>query len=193
MNNFNIKRQKLLIQLSFTFLTLISLNACIDDHSKKAEQSEIIEIKVDISKSIERSEFVHKVYNYISDIDFIKLETTEHHVINRIEKMLLHKNKLIIMQEISNPILIFNSDGSLYKSIDQFGKGPNEMQEVRDIIIIDDNIAVLDYNKIQYCNSNYEIEKSESIINTFSAEEFINPLKFYRDDHFTYLWSGSLG
>lgn len=179
--------------LSFILIILILSNACNYEVSQEEKQSQVNEITVDISKSIDRNEFIHEVYAYISDIDFIKLETPEKNVIKRIEKMLLHKNKFIIMQDLTSPILIFNNDGSFHQSIDQFGKGPNELYEIRDIVITHDNLAILDYNKIHYCNQNFEILKSELITDNISPKEFINPLKFHFDNHFTYLWSGSLG
>ncbi len=179
--------------LSFILTILILSNACNYEVSHEEKQSQVNEITVDISKSIDRNEFIHEVYAYISDIEFIKLETPEKNVIKRIEKMLLHKNKFIIMQDLTSPILIFSNDGSFHKSIDQFGKGPSELYEIRDIVITHDNLAILDYNKIHYCSQNYEILKSELITDNISPEEFINPLKFHKDNHYTYLWSGSLG
>ncbi|MDD4439129.1 MAG: 6-bladed beta-propeller, partial [Tissierellia bacterium] len=179
--------------LSFILTILILSNACNHEVSHEEKQSQVNEITVDISKSVDRNEFIHEVYAYISDIEFIKLETPEKNVIKRIEKMLLHKNKFIIMQDLTSPILIFSNDGSFHKSIDQFGKGPGELYEIRDIVITHDNLAILDYNKIHYCSQNYEILKSELITDNISREEFINPLKFHKDNHYTYLWSGSLG
>jgi hypothetical protein len=78
----------------------------------------------------------------VTDLKYIYLKTKE--PIGYIDKVIIHKNRIIISDRISEQIFIFDMDGNLIKIISDKGGGPKEYRGLGDIAGYNENIIVGD-------------------------------------------------
>lgn len=104
----------------------------------------------------------------VSDIRFIRLETTENNLISRIDRLLFTNGKIIVVDLFSSKsIHIFDESGKHINRISHLGNGPQEYLTITDVDITPDGlIAIKDNFKdvILYYNSDGIFVKKEEII-----------------------------
>ena len=104
----------------------------------------------------------------ISDIRFIKLETKENNLVGNVDKMLIHDDKIIVVDRYnSKSIHVFNEMGKHISRISNVGNGPHEYLTITDVDITPSGlIAIKDNYKdvILYFNTNGTFEKKEEIM-----------------------------
>lgn len=84
-----------------------------------------------------------------SNVDFLLLETTSECLISYIRDVKF-KDSLIIVNDNSKRLLVFNDKGKFCYAVGQRGEGPGDYLEVRDFFIRNDGvIEVLDFTKIE--------------------------------------------
>ena len=77
-------------------------------------------------------------------IDYIQLETTPESLIGRIGKIQIKDNKMYILDELTESILVFNISGQFIRRIGTKGRGPGEYISIRDFALCDSVILVRD-------------------------------------------------
>lgn len=107
---------------------------------------------------------IDSVSNYFSDYKIIPLETNENSLIKRIDRLIIHENKIYILDQDLKSIFMFNENGIYINKIFNVGKGPGEYVQLRDFTITDDSHIVLHssspYKLIFYdMNGKYIFEK----------------------------------
>jgi len=81
-----------------------------------------------------------KISNTCSEVDYIKLETNNKCLIGRIQRLIIHKNKIYILDSTTNSIFVFNMTGNFEFKINNVGKGSGQYTSIREF-------AVNEYNK----------------------------------------------
>jgi hypothetical protein len=86
------------------------------------------------------------VFDVFSDVQVIKLETTENNLITDIRKIEYYNSRYYILDERSQQIFCFDEDGNFVFKIDSKGKGRGEYHYITDIAIDEKNnqLVVLD-------------------------------------------------
>lgn len=104
----------------------------------------------------------------VSDIRFIRLETTENNLISRIDRLLFTNGKIIVVDLFSSKsIHIFDESGKHINRVSYLGNGPQEYLTITDVDITPDGlIAIKDNFKdiILYFNTDGNFVKKEEII-----------------------------
>ncbi|MDR0574339.1 MAG: 6-bladed beta-propeller [Tannerella sp.] len=101
----------------------------------------------------------------LSDIDIIKLETSDSCQIANIKQMIIHKEKIFVLNfPVGKNIFVFDMKGKFLHTIGSTGQGPGEYVLPHSISISDDILYVMDVaqNKIMLFDSNtYEFIRDE--------------------------------
>jgi hypothetical protein len=128
--------------------------------------------------------------------EIVVLETTDASLIKNINRLVLYKEKIIILNN-KEEILFFNNDGNFLYKINKKGRGPGEYNHIIDISIDDnndriilytDNLNLLIYNlKGEYISQITNIDKNnlyEKIIYQNNILFFYNPLNTNKQNLF---------
>ena len=89
----------------------------------------------------------------IKSIHFLPLESNDTCLITRVEDIKLN-DSLIFIDDNRYRILVFDMSGKFLYQIGNRGQGPEEYLEIRDFLIHQDTIEILDYQKIEYYSIN---------------------------------------
>ena len=81
----------------------------------------------------------------------IVLETTDDCLIGKISKIAYSNDTIIIADEQTNSIFIFDGNGKFITKIHREGRGPEEYLELGDVFVCDHHILVLDNNQKVCC------------------------------------------
>lgn len=141
-----------------SFLLLLIITLCfLFDCTNSEKKSSIIKIDNSQDYSLEKPPIDIKIpddistsqidlSSFISDIDFIPLETSDKCLIGTINKVLSDEGCYIIHDKRNNTIFRFNKDGKFINQIGVIGRGPHEYTESWDVSIdkIKKEISVLD-------------------------------------------------
>jgi len=138
----------------------------------KVKPGDIQNIEIDVNMAGDSN-----LWNMIiDDIDFIKLETNDSCVLDEIKKIVLVKDKIIILTW-KGGIYIFEKTGKLVKEITNKGKGPFELIRPMDMSISGNgNLMVLAEGKI------VEFDSSGNPLSEFFLETqngVISPINLY--------------
>jgi len=79
----------------------------------------------------------------------IKLETTEQSRIGYLKKIRYHHDRLYILDNIQNTVLVFDDKGTFLHPIGRSGEGPGEYGKAENIYIHNNDIAVVDSRGIK--------------------------------------------
>lgn len=108
----------------------------------------------------------------------VSIETTKDYVLGGIERIILHKNKLIILDRQWPSIFVVNVDnGTVETHINRKGRGPGESNIIRDIAFDDQLEQILafnDYKKLLYFDLNGTFLKEENIDGLFENISYDN-------------------
>lgn len=120
------KHVKCLFVCLFSGILFLSCN--IPDHSSSIDLS--------INQNV-------SVFDVFSDVEVIKLETSENSMISQIKRVLYYDFHYYILDMRSQQILCFANDGSFVYKIDSQGKGPGEYHYIQDFTINKENKQVV--------------------------------------------------
>lgn len=95
---------------------------------------------------LEQATMANEFSRYIDSLEVVRLEVTPESFITHIKKILLSKNKEIIVLN-STGILVFDHNGKFIRKIGNRGRGPEEYMALRDICLSNDYqyLLALDY------------------------------------------------
>lgn len=120
------------------------------------------EITINSSKQSEIKES-----DFISHIDFIKLETVDESIIGKIDKIEMDDKYIYILdRRAAKTLFVFEKNGKFVRKIGKKGKGPGEYGNIYDFVILDDGrIVILDLakNKLLFYN-NFNFTHSVKLI-----------------------------
>ncbi len=96
---------------------------------------------------------VEAINNNLGDADIIhpqgihrllKLETSKECLLGEISNIMLRDDRLFIVDNLTQSILVFNTDGVFEYKINKCGRAQNEYAELTDAYITSDNVYILD-------------------------------------------------
>ena len=83
--------------------------------------------------------------SFCESANIIRLETNKDCLIANIDKILPYKEKLYILDRVSNAIFVFEQSGKYDKTLFKVGNGPGEYVQLMDMDIADDKLFLLDF------------------------------------------------
>ena len=106
-------------------------------------QSENKYCKITLKQNVPIDEYVKSYDGYIP------LETTDESLVGNISKLLYENGKLIVVDKGNNKILVFDAaTGTFLNCVGHQGRGPKEFISLRDVVVADGKLYVLDMGKI---------------------------------------------
>ena len=87
-----------------------------------------------ITASIEQEDEI-SLFDFVSQVRLIPLETTDSSLVAHITKIITSKDKIFIYDRIQNQIFIFNREGQFISKINRKGRGPEEYMSISDLAI----------------------------------------------------------
>lgn len=125
---------------------------------------------------------------YIKIEQIIPLETISNSVFANPDKVYVLKDKMFLQDRQNRTLKVFDIAGKFLFDVGNKGKGPQEYLAVRDFMITENIIYILDYKKILCFDASNG--KFKSIINITTQE--MNPLSFLVfDSNDYYLWQSN--
>lgn len=98
-------------------------------------------IGVDLSQS--RSLVTSKLVS--DDHEIIKLETADNYLIGEISKVIVHGNRIFILDRgVAKTVFCFDRTGKFINLIGSRGGGPGEIDDPRDIEVVDNRVYLID-------------------------------------------------
>lgn len=124
-------------------------------NTQSTERKELVET-VNIEISTESNDQLFS--DYFKKISYVKLETLDSSIIGSIDKLIVKNEKIFIGDfTINNAIYVFSLQGKFIGGISNYGKGPNEYENIRDFIVSENLIEILDItNRIYRYNLKFE-------------------------------------
>lgn len=119
---------------NYVLLTLLLLPIiCSCSRNKKSSGNESSPLYI----SIKESDFdkKYKFYDIIDDVEFLPLELTDESVIGKVDKIRFYKNYILILDNKSQSIFIFDTKGKYINKISRVGSGPYEYDEINDFCV----------------------------------------------------------
>ena len=99
--------------------------------------------KIDLHQNVSIDEYVKNYDGYVP------LETTDFSLVGNIYKLLYDDGKFVVVDRTNEMILVFDAaTGKFLNRIGHQGRGPREFIYMRDAIVADGKIYILDMNKI---------------------------------------------
>jgi hypothetical protein len=132
----------------------------------------------------------HFSWDHLVTIEkIIPLETNNYSSMGNIYKGQITKNKIALLDMNSN-LMVFDLNGQFLFKIGNKGHGPGEFLHIRDFMVLDDEILILDYKRI-HCYASVDGNYLRTIILNI-RDEIFNPGNFLVFDSCRlYLWDGS--
>lgn len=159
--NNNIKTLSKMKTYIYIIIALLLVASC--SKSKEASMSEHETITIDYEEMP-----LLNTDSIISDIRFIRLETTENNLVSRIDKIFFINENIVIVDKLgSKSIHIFNKNGKYVSKVSHLGNGPQEYLNITDVDITPSGlIAIKDNYKdiLLYYNMDGEFVKKEDVL-----------------------------
>jgi len=114
-------------------LFIILFSSCVDEKKELfiPEDLETIQINLEEAKDLKMSDFV-------SDIEYIPLQTPHGRPIGSIRKFLINESYLGFYDEARKSVWVYLSDGEYVNEVEiPVGKGPGELENLEDVILTD--------------------------------------------------------
>jgi hypothetical protein len=132
------------IKSTIIFFCLLLYFACSDSGQKEKENDNQVLLKV--GKEPEK-ESVFKKYFTLETI--VPLETTDEFLMTDIRRVLLYKDKLIILDRMSGIFMVNFADGKIETQIKRIGAGPGESKVITDITFDEQTGTIMAFNDYQ--------------------------------------------
>lgn len=88
--------------------------------------------------------------NEFDSVKYVKLEMSDKCVIRNITKVHIHNNQIIIVDQSTNEIHIFDEFGKFLKSINKKGNGPGEYVALSNVSFGDSSILITDWMSLKF-------------------------------------------
>lgn len=137
------------------------LYSCTND---KKEEFIPKELKINFSGKRQ----ILKFNQYFDSARAISLETTPASLIGKISRIVYNKEKIYILDVVTNSVFIFNSTGKFLNKIHAIGSGPGKFIGLRDFSLDEENKRLILHSHRPYKLMYYSLE------GTFLSEEQLN-------------------
>ena len=137
------------VLLLFLFLSCKS-----PDSSQSVDLANVENIRVDMEEEI----FIGNFDDYFSSMEVIPLETNEHSIFGRIERISLYQDKIFILDTSTNSVIVFNNKGKFLFRLQNTGNGPKEYDSLMDFAIDRKNEQIILYADRPYRFYYYDLE-----------------------------------
>ena len=156
--------------------SLFFYSACYN--SENSEAGRVKNIYVDLTK-IENEKPLNE---YIDQVDFIRLETTDSSLIRIISNLRVADRKIYIFDGSQGCIFVFDEKGKYLFKIDRLGRGPDEYSRILAFGIDQQNVIILGLSElVLYNKDNGDFVKKIRI----TQKDFL-PVEFQVDSSFYY-------
>jgi hypothetical protein len=153
--------------------------ACQNKHQNNVLDLEII--VADIEKAKEEVDVSFLVDPNSAEI--VILETNQECLIGEVTKVHIREDKILVYDELTTSVFVFNKDGSYHSKIHALGQGPGEYPPVvNDMVILKDKVGVLlpVLNKIMFYDFEGKYIGAVSLQNTWGSTFFtFDDLKYF--------------
>lgn len=171
---------------TFTILFFFSCN------NENKEKKDYFSAQTKVINIPENLDIISHSDSTFSSISFLSLETKDECMISFIVNLKI-VDSLIYINDGFKRLLVFDSKGKFKYQIGSKGNGPGEYLEMRDYIVCNDHIEILDFKKIQTYSLSGEYIKTKHF-------DFLDPNNHCNATFFTpsplggyYLWGGTTG
>ena len=106
-------------------------------------KSDIIKLSIQSEKMNDSG----RLSEFLTDVKLIPLETTKASLIGSIDKAVIARERIYILDKKSQKLLLFNLTGKFTGQVGQMGKGPGEYVEIEDFLVDADGkkLYILDF------------------------------------------------
>lgn len=154
--------------LFILIITFSILFTSCRETTNNLENVNLQQIKVEVQEKYPVGNFE----DFFSSSKVISLESNEHSIFYNIDRLILHRDKIFVLDKKSNSILIFSNTGKFLNKICTLGKGPREYRSLYDFTIDDKSQNIILYSDRPYKLITYNIE------GVFLKEEKLNDFYF---------------
>lgn len=121
---------RIINHLWICFVFVMLFNGCRQDSKSKETNCKIL-----VSVKEKDLTIKCKFDDIIEDIDYVSLETTDESIIGQVSKVKFFKDYMIILDNQSRSIFIFDIKGKYINKISRVGSGPYEYTNINDFCI----------------------------------------------------------
>jgi hypothetical protein len=168
---------------------MLSLSCKTENRNMIISYQKIIISDYNASSNLDFDKYLSKI---VADVDIITLQTENAPQIKRIKKITNFNNKIFIYQGHSSPLFVYDRNGNYIQSIAVFGKGPQEVNELKDYDILSDgSVVILDYQIIHHYDKNYEYNHEVLLSKLPGTKTSFAPMNVKYQNENILLWDGS--
>jgi len=165
--------------LKSIILGIVFLVVMVSCNEKKEQPTNNISFKPESSKAILASRF-------IEEVDVIPLTFEGKTIpIGFIKKIEITDHNIIIWDGFNMSILIFDHKGVFISEIRRIGNGPQEYVKIHDIVVCDNDKAIVIYDQNKYSLLKYKIPSGE-FIEKIPFHFLVDELVFYNNYYYGY-------
>ena len=140
--------------LLISLLLFLFLSCSNAENSQQIDSETVENIRVDMEEERVEGNFD----DYFSAMEVIPLETNEHSIFGRIERISLYQDKIFILDTSTNSVLVFNNKGKFLFKLQNTGNGPKEYDSLMDFAIDRKNEQIILYADRPYRFYYYDLE-----------------------------------
>ena len=131
-------------------------------------KSDIIKLSIQSEKMNDSG----RLSEFLTDVKLIPLETTKASLIGSIDKAVIARERIYILDKKSQKLLLFNLTGKFTGQVGQMGKGPGEYVEIEDFLVDADGkkLYILDFKNIHAFSLDGKFIKTFRL--SFGASDF---------------------
>lgn len=107
--------------------------------------------------------------NEFDSVKYVKLELTDKCIIRHISNIHIHNNQIIIVDQSTSEIHIFDEFGKYLKSINKKGNGPGEYVALSNISFCDSSILITDWMSLKFLQYDFKGNFVKERYNAHSA------------------------
>ena len=133
---------------------LLFLSCSNTENSQQIDPETVENIRVDMEEERIEGNFD----DYFTSMEVIPLETNEHSIFGRIERISLYQDKIFILDTSTNSVLVFNNKGKFLFRLQNTGNGPREYNSLTDFAIDRKNEQIILYADRPYRFYFYDLE-----------------------------------
>lgn len=166
--------------LLFVFCMFFCLGC--NNHQKETEDSALKNIHIDLTKTENKK----PLEEYVDEVEFIRLETTDSSLIRMITGIKVADRKIYISDQSQGCIFVFDENGKYLFKLEHLGRGPDEYSHLLGFYVDKQHIIVSGMLElVLYDKDNGSFAKKIRI----DPKDFV-PEKFYVDSTFYYFLTG---
>ena len=133
---------------------LLFLSCSNPKNSRSVDLANVENIRVDM----EKESIIGNFDDYFASMEVVPLETNEHSIFGRIERISLYQDKIFILDTSTNSVIVFNNKGKFLFRLQNTGNGPREYNSLTDFAIDRKNEQIILYADRPYRFYFYDLE-----------------------------------